>query len=165
MVAEMSNSSARKGEDITRSQAFSRRPPYLAELLFKPYPVNYEPPTFILYDSCRGSVIEHVSKFLDAMGPYAGNEELCPQEFSKSLTSHAYTWCTTPKPRSIQFQDDMVESFVVNISTVKNGLPLLTYPTLSKRLERSCWNASRGTMTCHWTIMVSMINRSYQNHA
>uniref|UniRef100_A0A2N9F0E4 Uncharacterized protein n=1 Tax=Fagus sylvatica TaxID=28930 RepID=A0A2N9F0E4_FAGSY len=38
-----------------------------------------------------GSALEHVSKFLDAMGPHVGDSNLCLREFSKSLTDRAYT--------------------------------------------------------------------------
>ena len=38
------------------------KPPYLVELLSKPYPEKYETPTFALYDGRKGNAIEHVSK-------------------------------------------------------------------------------------------------------
>ena len=74
---------------------FVRRPPYPAELLSKPYPEKYETLTFSLYDGRKGNAIEHVNKFLDSMGPFAGNGDLCLREFSKSLTDRAYTWYST----------------------------------------------------------------------
>jgi hypothetical protein len=81
---------------------FARRPPYPAELLNQPYPDKYEVPTFIQYDGRKGNTTEHDSKFLDAMGPHADNENLCLIEFSKSLIDRAYTWYTTLKPDSIR---------------------------------------------------------------
>lgn len=54
------------------------------KLLNKPYLDRYETPTFSQYDGRKGSDIKHVSKFLDTMGPYAGDEDLCLREFSKS---------------------------------------------------------------------------------
>ncbi|GKV07167.1 hypothetical protein SLEP1_g18968 [Rubroshorea leprosula] len=36
-------------------------------------------------------VVEHASKFLDAMGAHAGDKDLCLHEFSKSLFDKAYT--------------------------------------------------------------------------
>ena len=74
---------------------FVRRPPYPAELLSKPYLEKYETLTFSLYDGRKGNAIEHVNKFLDSMGPFAGNGDLCLREFSKSLTDRAYTWYST----------------------------------------------------------------------
>ena len=90
---------------------FVRKPPYPAKLLSKPYPEKYETPTFTLYDGSKGNAIEHVNKFLDSMGPFFGNGDLCLREFSKSLTDHAYTWYSTLQPSSIATWDDMVESF------------------------------------------------------
>ncbi|GKV07172.1 hypothetical protein SLEP1_g18973 [Rubroshorea leprosula] len=52
-------------------------PSYPKEILSKPYPKKYESPTFPQYDGRKGSVVEHVSKFLDAMRPYVGNNDLC----------------------------------------------------------------------------------------
>ena len=60
-------------------------------ILSKPYPERYEPQTFAQYDGRRGSAIEYVSKFIDTLSPYAANEDLCVQEFSKSLCDYAYT--------------------------------------------------------------------------
>ena len=80
---------------------FSRRPPYPAELLNQPDPDKYEVPTFIQYDGRKGNTTKHDSRFLDAMGPYADNENHCLIEFSKSLIDRAYTWYTTLKPDSI----------------------------------------------------------------
>ena len=59
-------------------------------ILNKPYPNRYELRTIAQYDDRRGSVVEHVSKFIDTLGPYAANEDLCFREFSKSLCDQAY---------------------------------------------------------------------------
>ena len=74
---------------------FVRKPPYLAELLRQPYPDKYVVPTFSRFDGRKGSALLHVSKFIDSMGPYVGNGDLCLREFSKSLDDRAYTWYTT----------------------------------------------------------------------
>lgn len=55
---------------------FVRKLPYSAELLNKPYPKKYDTPMFIHYDGRKGDALEHVSKFLDAMGPHASNGDL-----------------------------------------------------------------------------------------
>uniref|UniRef100_A0A2N9GSG2 RNA-directed DNA polymerase n=1 Tax=Fagus sylvatica TaxID=28930 RepID=A0A2N9GSG2_FAGSY len=72
---------------------FVRRPPYPIELLKEPYPEKYDTPVFALFDGRKGSAMEHISKFLDSMGPFAANGDLCLREFSKSLVDRAYT-CT-----------------------------------------------------------------------
>ena len=74
-----------------KTRHFVRRTPYPLELLNKPYLKNYEIPTFSQFDKRKGSAVEHVCKFLDTMGPYVGDNNLCLREFSKSLTDRAYT--------------------------------------------------------------------------
>ncbi|GKU96154.1 hypothetical protein SLEP1_g9424 [Rubroshorea leprosula] len=45
----------------------------------------------IQYDGRKGSAMEHVSKFLDAIRAHASDRDLCLREFSKSLSDKAYT--------------------------------------------------------------------------
>ena len=52
---------------------FSRDPPFPPELLGKPYPKGYEPRKFHPFDGRNGSAVEHVSRFIHTMGPYAGD--------------------------------------------------------------------------------------------
>uniref|UniRef100_A0A2N9EI75 Uncharacterized protein n=1 Tax=Fagus sylvatica TaxID=28930 RepID=A0A2N9EI75_FAGSY len=120
---------------------FVKKPPYPAELLKQPYPDKYATLTFSRFDGRKGSALVHVSKFLDSMGPYAGNGDLCLREFSKSLDDRAYTWHTTLSPGSVRSWDDMVEMFcgkyfqaeekvtLVNLHGTKqgNGEDLLKY--------------------------------------
>ena len=80
-------------------------------LLNKPYLDKYQPPIFSQFDSKKGSTIKHVSKFLDTMGPFVGDEDLCLGEFSKSLCGRAYTWYISLKPRFILTWVDMVDVF------------------------------------------------------
>ena len=70
---------------------YVHKTPYPAKLLSKPYLAKYETPTFALYDGRKGNVMKHVSKFMDSMGPFAGDGELRLREFLKSLTDRAYT--------------------------------------------------------------------------
>ena len=70
---------------------YARRPPYPLWVLNKLYPKRYEPRAFAQYDGRKGSDVEYVSKFIDTLGPYATNEDLCLQEFFKSLCDQAYT--------------------------------------------------------------------------
>uniref|UniRef100_A0A2N9HA43 Integrase catalytic domain-containing protein n=1 Tax=Fagus sylvatica TaxID=28930 RepID=A0A2N9HA43_FAGSY len=87
------------------------------------------------------SALVHISKFVDSMGAYAGNGDLCLREFSKSLDDRAYTWYTTLPPGSVKVWEDMVELFcgkyfqaeekitLVNLHTTKqaSGEDLLRY--------------------------------------
>ena len=68
-------------------------------------------PTFSLFDGCNGSTLVHISKFIDSMGAYVGNGDLCLREFSKSLDDRAYTWYTILPLRSVKMWEDMVELF------------------------------------------------------
>ena len=55
--------------------------------------------------------MEHVSRFIHTIGPYAGDKELCLREFAKSVVNRAYTWYTTLRPRSIKTWDEIMERF------------------------------------------------------
>ncbi|CAL8993758.1 unnamed protein product, partial [Prunus brigantina] len=97
-------------KELSRSQEdwkYIPQPPYLASLLQQPYPKGYETPTFVLFDGRKGSPKEHVNRFLDALGPHAGDYNLRLREFSKSLTDWAYTWYTTLAPGSMRSWDDL----------------------------------------------------------
>ncbi|XP_021809299.1 uncharacterized protein LOC110752859 [Prunus avium] len=59
----------------------------------------------------KGSPKEHISRFVDALGPYAGDYNLRVREFSKSLTNRAYTWYTTLAPGSICSWEDLASRF------------------------------------------------------
>ena len=69
----------------------ARRSLYPLRILSNPYLDIYEPRTFTQYDGRGGSIVENVSKFIDAFSPYVADEDLCLQEFSKSLCDRAYT--------------------------------------------------------------------------
>ena len=75
-----------------KERFYARRPPYPLRVLNKPYPERYESRAFAQYDGRKGSVAEHVSKFIDTLGSYAADEDLSLREFSKSLCDQAYTW-------------------------------------------------------------------------
>ena len=102
-----------------------RRPLYPTELLKQPYPEKYIIPTFSLFDGCKGSALVHISKFIDSIGPYAGNGDLCLREFSKSLDDRAYTWYTTLPPRSVKTWKDMVELFCGKYFQVEEKITLV----------------------------------------
>uniref|UniRef100_A0A2N9IRR7 Integrase catalytic domain-containing protein n=1 Tax=Fagus sylvatica TaxID=28930 RepID=A0A2N9IRR7_FAGSY len=69
--------------------------------------------------------LEHISKFLDSMGPFAGNGGLCLREFSKSLVDRAYTWYAMLPEGSIRDWEDMVESFCSKYFHVEEKITLL----------------------------------------
>uniref|UniRef100_A0A2N9HJV8 Uncharacterized protein n=1 Tax=Fagus sylvatica TaxID=28930 RepID=A0A2N9HJV8_FAGSY len=73
----------------------------------------------------KGSAVEHISKFLDSMGPFAGNGGLCLREFSKSLVDRAYTWYAMLPEGSIRDWEDMVESFCSKYFHVEEKITLL----------------------------------------
>jgi len=68
-----------------KERFYVRRPSYPLRVLSKLYPERYELRAFAQYDGKKGSAIKHISKFIDTLGPYATNEDLCLREFSKSL--------------------------------------------------------------------------------
>ena len=85
-------------EDLT----YVPQPSYLVEIFHKPYPIRYEAPRFILFDGRKGNPKEHVNRFIDGLGPHAGNHDLHIKEFSKSLIDRAYTWYTSLTSSSIR---------------------------------------------------------------
>ena len=88
---------------------FSWDPPFPPKLLSKHYPKGYEPPKFHPFDGRNKNTVEHVSRFIHTIGPYAVDKELCLREFAKSLVDRAYTWYTTLRPGSIKTWDEMME--------------------------------------------------------
>lgn len=96
---------------MSKERFYPRKPPHPLRIPNKPYLDRYKQRTLAQYEGKKGSAIEHVSKFIDTLGPYATDEDLCLQEFSKFQCDQAYTWYTGLKPRSILTWDDMVEVF------------------------------------------------------
>ena len=94
-------------------------------MLSKPYPERYEPRAFAQYDGRKGSVVEHVSKFIDTLGPYAADEDLC---------NRAYTWYIGLKPGSIPTWDDMVDVFCTKYF---HGEETVTFATLQATKQRN----------------------------
>jgi hypothetical protein len=132
---------------------FVKKPPYPTELLKQPYPEKYVVPTFSRFDGRKGSALVYISKFIDSVGAYAGNGDLCLREFSKSLDDRAYTWSTTLPPGSVKVWEDMVELFcgkyfqaeekitLVNLHTTKqaNGEDLLRYIHRFRDISLDCY--------------------------
>uniref|UniRef100_A0A2N9IIW6 Integrase catalytic domain-containing protein n=1 Tax=Fagus sylvatica TaxID=28930 RepID=A0A2N9IIW6_FAGSY len=101
----------------------------------------------------KGSALVHISKFIDSMGAYAGNGDLCLREFLKSLDDRAYTWYTTLPLGSMKVWEDMVELFcgkyfqaeekitLVNLHTTKqaSGEDLLCYIHCFRDISLDCY--------------------------
>ena len=94
-----------------KERFYTRKPPYPLWVLSKLYPERYKPQAFAQYDGRKGSAIEHISKFIDILGPFAVDEDLCLREFSKLLCDRAYIWYIGLKPGSIPTWDDMMDVF------------------------------------------------------
>ena len=123
---------------------FVHRPPYPTELLSKPYPKKYETLKFSLYDGRKGNAIKHVNKFLDSIGPFAGNGDLCLREFSKSLINRAYTWYSTLQRGSIATWDDMVESFYSKYFHGEEKVIILTLHNTKQKSSEGLLDFIRG---------------------
>ena len=122
-------------------QEREKNPKEPTELFKQPYPEKYIVPTFSCFDGRKRSALLHISKFIDSIGAYAGNGDLCLREFSKSLDDRAYTEYTTLPLGSVKVWEDMVELFcgkyfqaeekitLVNLHTTKqtSGEDLLRY--------------------------------------
>uniref|UniRef100_A0A2N9FI93 Integrase catalytic domain-containing protein n=1 Tax=Fagus sylvatica TaxID=28930 RepID=A0A2N9FI93_FAGSY len=99
--------------------------PFVTMSDVEPYPEKYDTPVFALFDGRKGSAMEHISKFLDSMGPFAAHGDLCLREFSKSLVDRAYTWYTVLPAGSIRTWEDMVESFCSKYFHVEEKITLV----------------------------------------
>ena len=116
-----------------KERFYSRKPPYPLRILSKPYPKRYEPQVFAQYDGKKGSAVEHVSKFIDTLGPYAVDENLCLREFSKSFCDHVYTWYISLKPGPIPTWDDMVDVFCTKYFHEEEIVTLATLQVTKQR--------------------------------
>jgi hypothetical protein len=140
-------------KNLKEPRLFVRKPPYPTELLKQPYRKKYIVPTFSHFDGQKGSALVHINKFIDSMGAYTGNGDLCLREFSKSFDDRAYTWCTTLPPGFVKVWEDMVELFcgkyfeaeekitLVNLHTTKqaNGEELLDYIHRFRDISLDCY--------------------------
>nr|XP_028960134.1 uncharacterized protein LOC114825565 [Malus domestica] len=76
-----------------------------------PYLKGYETLNLVFFDGMNGSLKEHISCFIDALGPHADDCNLRLREFLKTLTDRAYTWYTTLAPGSIQTWKELACKF------------------------------------------------------
>lgn len=86
-------------------------PPDLITILSLPYPEGYSPPKFVKFDSKECSALELVVRFIESLGAHRPNSNFHLREFSKFLTSRAYTWYVNLRPNSIATWEEMVNSF------------------------------------------------------
>ena len=118
---------------MSKERFYPRKPPHPLRILSKPYLDKYEPQTFAQYEGRKGNAIEHMSKFIDTLGPYATDEDLCLWEFSKFQCDQAYTWYTSLKPGSIPTWDDMVEVFCSKYFQWEESITLATLQGTKQR--------------------------------
>ena len=72
-------------------------------------------------------------RFINTLGPYAADEDLCLREFSKSLCDQAYSWYIGLKPGSIPTWDDMVDVFYTKYFHGEETITLATLQATKKR--------------------------------
>lgn len=94
----------------TTAPKFSK-PAYPEKVVKKEFPTDYKVPKFQKFDGRKGNRKVHVARFLDSMGKYARDQELCLQEFSKTLIDRAYTCYFNLKLGLIQDWEHMVAAF------------------------------------------------------
>ena len=123
--------------------------------------------------------MEHVSKFIDTLDPYAANEDLCLWEFSKSLCDQAYTWYIGLKPGLIPTWDDIVDVFctkyfhgeeIVTIATLqatkqRSGEDLMEYFKRFRDIALDCYDhrKERTSMEMCMTNMIREYRASLEN--
>lgn len=67
------------------------KPSYTTEIAATTYPSGYPIPKFQRSYSRQSNTREYVVCFIDSMGSFAHDADLCFREFSKSSTNRAYT--------------------------------------------------------------------------
>ena len=149
-----------RGRPWKEPMCYIRKPPYPVELLGKPYSEKYETPTFTLYDGRKGNAMEHISKFIESMGPFAGDRELCLRVFSKSLTDRAYTRYSTLQPNSIPTWEDMVESFCIKYFHGEEKVTIITLHNSKKKPSKGFLDLSGGLEIPPLIVMGSTKSKS-----
>ena len=105
-----------------------------------------------------------MSKFIDTLGPYTTDEDLCLREFFKSLCDRAYTWYIDLKLGSIPTWNDMVDVFctkyfhgeeTIMLATLqatkqRNGEDLMEYIKRFRDIALDCYDH------CEERILVEM---------
>lgn len=95
----------------TAPKTLHLKPPYPEKVAEKDFSAEYKVPKFQKFDGHKGNRKEHVSRFLDSLGKYVKDPELCLKEFSKTLSDRAYSWYLSLKPGTIQDWEHVVAAF------------------------------------------------------
>ncbi|KAI8530046.1 hypothetical protein RHMOL_Rhmol11G0024100 [Rhododendron molle] len=90
---------------------------------------GYSPPKFVKFDGKEGSAQEHKVRFVESLRAHASDSNLCLCEFSKSLTSRAYTWYVNLEPYSITTWEEMVNSFYAKFFEVRDKVTVISLMT------------------------------------
>lgn len=70
----------------TTPKSLDLKPPYSDKVAENDFPTEYKVTKFQKFDGRKANTKEHIAHFLDSMGKYAKDQELCLREFSKFLT-------------------------------------------------------------------------------
>lgn len=100
----------------------SFRPLYLASIVVKWHLAGSIVPNFSKFKGYKGNAREHIARFIDWMGPFTHDAELCLWEFLKSLTGHVYTWYLNLMPWSINDWEHLVLVFNAKVFAVKQSI-------------------------------------------
>lgn len=76
----------------------------------KEFPTDYKVPKLQKFDGRKGNTQEHISRFLDYMGKYASDEELCLRGVLQISEGLSLT-CYQPQSGSIQDWEHIVATF------------------------------------------------------
>ena len=132
-MAEVATLLEQERAKAPKERFYAQKPLYRLRVLSKLYLERYKPRAFTQYDGRKGSAVEHVSKFIDTLGPYVVDKNLCLREFSKSLCDRVYTWYIGLKPRSISTWDDMVDVFCTKYFHREETVTLATLQVTKQR--------------------------------
>ncbi|KAH7847621.1 hypothetical protein Vadar_028272 [Vaccinium darrowii] len=110
------------------------QPPYPAAVMALPYPEGYVPPKFVKFNGKDGSAQEHVHRFIETLGVHSQDVSLRLREFSKSLTSRAYTWYVNLEPHSVNTWEEMVNMFYTKFFQVTEKITSLNLVNEKQKL-------------------------------
>uniref|UniRef100_A0A2N9HR15 Integrase catalytic domain-containing protein n=1 Tax=Fagus sylvatica TaxID=28930 RepID=A0A2N9HR15_FAGSY len=83
--------------------------------LVDPYPEKYDTPTFAFFDGRKESVMEHISKFLDFMGPFAAHA-LSKQLIGEDLVKYIHRFRDVSLDCHVKYQEgELVEVCIDNM--------------------------------------------------
>uniref|UniRef100_A0A2N9FIW5 Reverse transcriptase domain-containing protein n=1 Tax=Fagus sylvatica TaxID=28930 RepID=A0A2N9FIW5_FAGSY len=158
-----------RAESATNAQGQDPPQPPPSDPNRKPYPEKYIVPTFLRFDGRKGSALVHISKFIDLMGAYAGNGDLCLREFSKSLDDRAYIWYTTLPPESVKTWEDMARKTALSVKPhtekpkgKKSQPQVFTVSTVNNKRKKSTerpFEEPPSPVPCTLEEMIAILNK------